>query len=85
MFLVNFGIVHRDLKPSNILLKNKVWKIGDFGLAINETEHIMKTNVGTEGYKSRQINLNLNYTSKCDVYSLGILFYEMLYGKCTLL
>lgn len=37
--LKQFNIIHRDLKPNNIMIHNKIYKIGDFGLAKTENLH----------------------------------------------
>ena len=41
----------------------------------------MKTAVGTPLYMSLQILKSLNYTSKCDIWALGFIFYELLHGE----
>ena len=45
------------------------------------SSQLNKTNVGTPVYMSLQILKNQKYTSKCDVWSLGIVIYELLFGK----
>ena len=76
-------IVHRDLKPENIMINNMVFKIGDFGFAraIDDPSAMLTSIVGTPLYMSPQILQNLNYTSKGDVWSLGIIYYEILFGR----
>lgn len=86
------GFIHRDLKPSNIFfsLDDQI-KVGDFGLAIKDEglQEFPDTNssrsykhtrdVGTKLYMSpEQIN-GLHYNSKIDIFSLGLLFFELLY------
>ncbi|KAM3137246.1 hypothetical protein pb186bvf_010616 [Paramecium bursaria] len=81
------SIVHRDLKPKNILKsKNGVFKITDFGLSrvIQKApdQQMFLTSVGTPFYVSPQILDQQNYTSKTDVFSLGIILYQLLHqGK----
>jgi serine/threonine-protein kinase ULK/ATG1 len=77
------GMVHRDLKPSNILIHNHEVKIGDFGFSklIEEGSELMTSVVGSPQYMSPQILEGVEYTSKTDVWSMGIVLYEMLYGK----
>jgi serine/threonine-protein kinase ULK/ATG1 len=77
------GIIHRDLKPANILLKNGVCKISDFGFAKNlEGDNtVMKSIVGTPLYMSPQILKRLKYTAKSDLWSIGLIYYEMLHGR----
>ena len=80
------GIVHRDIKPSNILLDEtqKTIKIADFGQAVFYSA--MKTlNQGTPLYMAPEIlipeNFELIKDRRSDVWSLGLVLYEMLMGK----
>lgn len=83
MALVKEGIVHRDLKPANIMLSKGVVKIGDFGFAKkNITKRIKNaTSVGTPLYMPIQILKSEPYTSKCDIWAVGFIFYELLHNK----
>ena len=79
------GIFHRDLKPENILICKGVYKISDFGFAkaVEETtkDHPVKgTGAGTPIYMSPQILTGQPYSLKCDVWSLGVIFYKLLFG-----
>ncbi|CAD8170006.1 unnamed protein product [Paramecium octaurelia] len=79
--LLKNGIVHRDIKPENILNSNGVFKLGDFGMATQlSKQRMLNSRVGTPLYMSPQVQQNSNYTNKCDIWSIGILFYECLYG-----
>jgi serine/threonine protein kinase len=85
-FLMSKGIIHRDLKPANILIKDEFYKIADFGFAKmsegqNEEERIHQTSVGSPLYMCPQILNGKQYSNKCDVWSLGIIIYELLFGK----
>ena len=74
--LKRLGIVHRDLKPANILLRDGCLKIADFGMSkLQEGENLLKSHVGTPYYMAPQVLQRVEYTSKCDVWSLGIIFY----------
>ncbi|EGR29498.1 protein kinase domain protein, partial [Ichthyophthirius multifiliis] len=78
------GIIHRDLKPENILISNDIYKLADFGLSKtvdNFQRQLMISQVGTPLYMSPQILMKEKYTSKCDLWSLGFIFYEIIYGR----
>jgi tRNA A-37 threonylcarbamoyl transferase component Bud32 len=80
------GIVHRDLKPSNLMLmQDGVLKLTDFGIAKDlDVTQLTSANctVGTVAYMSpEQCKGERNLTHKSDLYSLGVLFYEMLTGE----
>lgn len=79
-------IVHRDLKPENLMvLPDGNMKVMDFGIAkvLEEGQTRTKTTqiVGTAQYMSPEQIDNRNVTPRCDLYALGIVFYEMLAGK----
>ena len=85
------NIIHRDIKPSNILIKNNIPKIADFGLSImnnvivkyDSIKHIncenMTHEIGTDIYASPEQLNSSSYNEKTDIYSLGIIYFEMLY------
>ena len=77
-------IIHRDLKSGNVfLMKNGLVKLGDFGIAkgFQNTMDKAKTMVGTPYYLSPEILENKPYDSKSDIWSLGVLLYEMMTFK----
>ncbi|CAK74826.1 unnamed protein product (macronuclear) [Paramecium tetraurelia] len=81
--LLKIGIIHRDIKPANIMVHDGIFKITDFGFAKQVDSHIdtiMNSLVGTPLYMSPQILKRQSYTSKCDIWSLGLIFYELIYG-----
>ncbi|MFN3995978.1 MAG: serine/threonine-protein kinase, partial [bacterium] len=78
------GIIHRDLKPDNILIKqDKTIKITDFGISkrIDTTLNLTQDFVGTPWYMSPEQIKNQKVDNRSDIYSLGIIVYQMLTGK----
>jgi len=73
-------IIHRDLKGQNIFLtKSDFVKLGDFGIArvLSTTRENAKTMVGTPYYLSPEIINGKAYSFKSDIWSLGVVLYEM--------
>jgi serine/threonine protein kinase len=87
----NLGIVHRDLKPSNIMLNERGVCVLDFGVAkvlatsADATQTHATTGsgviVGTPRYMSPEQCLGQRVGARSDLYSLGVLLYEMLAGR----
>ena len=77
------GILHRDLKPENVFLSNGGnVKLGDFGLARAIDQHTQTGSVvGTVAYLSPELVLRGQADARSDVYSLGVMIYEMLTGS----
>ena len=74
--LRRLGIVHRDLKPANILLKDGDLKLADFGMSkLQEGGQLLRSHVGTPYYMAPQVLQRIEYTDKCDIWSLGVIFY----------
>ncbi len=78
------GVIHRDIKPSNIFLNGSgLVKVLDFGLARLESSDLTGTGeiLGTPSYMSPEQLQTGKVDSRSDVFSTGVVFYELLSGK----
>ena len=79
------GVVHRNIKPHNIFIEKddkiiKKVKLGNFYCAVNKNEINDSEQMGTIFYTAPEIIKNLDYTEKCDMWSLGLALFEMYFG-----
>lgn len=83
LYLHNNGIIHRDIKPENILIHNGEVKLCDFGFSrvVKDQLELFNTMCGTPLYMSPEILFLEPYSMKSDIWSLGILFYVLLFNK----
>ena len=79
------GVIHRDIKPQNImLLKDGTIKVTDFGIARfsrNETQTMTDRAIGSVHYISPEQAKGGVIDEKADIYSVGVMLYEMLTGR----
>ena len=77
-------IIYRDLKPENIIITpSQDVKIIDFGIARYHKKEATRDTVlaGTKGYTAPEVLAGMQSDNRSDIYSVGLLFYEMLTGK----
>ncbi|CAD8202053.1 unnamed protein product [Paramecium octaurelia] len=80
--LLQKNYMHRDIKPDNILLKQNTYKVADFGLATKiPPKQVLRAQAGTPLYMSPQLLEGKEYSNKCDIWSLGLVLYELLFGR----
>ena len=81
------GVIHRDIKPGNIMIGSRGnVKIADFGIALSSADLTKKLTstgefVGTPGYLSPEVCLGKLVDQRSDIFSLGIVLFEMLAGR----
>ena len=75
-------ILHRDIKPENLVFdSNGYLRITDFGIAKKYIVNNKKDTSGTVGYLAPEILCNQNHTYSIDYYAVGIIAYELAYGR----
>ncbi len=77
------GVIHRDIKPANILISAQGdIKISDFGVALQKgAEHTHLQGVGSPSYMSPEQVQDKELNQQTDIYSLGVVIYQLLTGK----
>ncbi|CDW82251.1 protein kinase domain containing protein [Stylonychia lemnae] len=88
-YMHSLNVIHRDLKPENILLNKRNLNtlnfqiaIADFGFSIYKDERLLeKSRCGTPGYVAPEILKTIEYNEKVDIFSTGIIFYNLVTGE----
>ncbi|CAD8125590.1 unnamed protein product [Paramecium sonneborni] len=81
MYIHNQDVIHRDIKPDNILLSFGQVKLADFSFCVYSPDEERQTQCGTIIYASPQILEGDTYDKKSDIWGLGVLTYELCFGK----
>tara|TARA_B100001093_G_C26769695_1_gene989534 strand:- start:469 stop:1599 length:1131 start_codon:yes stop_codon:yes gene_type:complete len=81
-YLFKNNILHRDIKPQNILITDNTIKISDFGFAKTfEKNELITTVCGSPLYMAPEIIQNKQYNHKSDIWSLGVIIFELFTKK----
>ena len=81
--LVKNKIMHRDFKLANVLKHNGAIKIADFGFSklLGSEDQQVETILGSHLNMAPEVLDNQCYNSKVDIWSIGVAFYELIFGK----
>jgi len=80
-FLHSHNLMHRDIKPENLLItEENILKLCDFGCCTQYDSKGRRTFCGTLEYMAPELIKREGYTEKADIWSLGVLLYELLHG-----
>lgn len=73
------GLIHRDVKPANLYrTPDGHYQLGDFGIARRSRSGVLETMAGTAAYLAPEVARGGAYDSRADLYSLGVILYQLL-------
>ena len=76
------GIIHRDIKPANIYRTAQgTYQLGDFSVARQTRRQLLETMTGTMAYMAPEVARGDTYDGRADLYSLGVVLYQLLNGN----
>lgn len=76
------GIIHRDIKPANIYRTAQgTYQLGDFSVARQTRRPLLETMTGTMAYMAPEVARGDAYDGRADLYSLGVVLYQLLNGN----
>jgi tetratricopeptide (TPR) repeat protein/tRNA A-37 threonylcarbamoyl transferase component Bud32 len=78
-YLHRRDVLHRDVKPANVLIANEHLRVLDFGLSSKTSEAVGRS--GTLAYMSPEVLRNQPASKQSDLYSVGVMMFEMLIGR----
>lgn len=75
--------MHRDFKAANIMIKGGVYKIADLGFAkmLDSKVSLANTILGSGVTQAPEVTEGKPYGMNADIWSLGVVFYQLIYGK----
>ena len=77
-YLHTNNIIHRDIKPANIFKSGLSYKLGDLNVSkIIKNNTVARTQIGSPYYTAPEVWLTEEYNEKCDLWSLGLVIYEL--------
>lgn len=79
--MVQNDFAHRDVKPENTLIHDGKYMVADFGFSCRTNGRMMTQQCGTPLYMSPAVHSGQPYSMKNDVWAVGLMYYEMLFGK----
>ena len=82
IYIHSQNIIHRDIKPENLIFDEKGYlHVTDFGIAKFSSNNNLNETSGTPGYMAPEVMRGLDHTGSVDYFAVGIITYELMFGK----